>query len=184
MSASTVNEYYEILKNFYPKLDIIAYTSKTDDEKKQYDMENVNISWKVDILIYSPTIESGVDFNEKNYDTMYVVYSKYSTCPRGLNQMMNRVRKFTNNKIHILFSGVSHNNKMVNIEEIKENYKIIMRRDEMTTYDTLYCYNMKEQMDSENNFYEKFVEMIKKKGHKIERDETEENNRYKKSIDI
>lgn len=172
MAASTVNEYYEILTTYYPGANIIKYTSKTDDEQKKEDFENVQITWSVDVLIYSPTIESGVDYNVENFDKLYVIYSRFSTCPRGLNQMMNRVRKFKEKEVGILLKNASASEEMtINVEDIRENYMAISKREELTGYDLMYCYNMKEKNDSDSNFYNVFMKMIKEKGHKMRKAE-------------
>jgi hypothetical protein len=78
----------------------IMHTSKTDDELKDK-LEDVNKLWvKYQVVMYSPTIESGVDFNEEHFDKIYcILRNGQMTCSqRGFNQMIGRIRKLVNQK--------------------------------------------------------------------------------------
>lgn len=167
MSANTVDNYKNDLMEKHPKLNILSYTSKTSDDIKNEDFNNISTSWLADVLIYSPTVESGVDFNEKNYDSLFIIYSNFSTCPRGLNQMINRVRKFNNDNVHVLLKGAPTSNILYNIDDIFNNYKSITHKNNLNNFDIIYCYNLLETLRSEKNFSSVFLEMLHKKGHKI-----------------
>jgi len=72
----------------------VLHTSKADDELK-VNLENVNKFWtQYDVVLYSPTIESGVDFNEKHFDKIYgIIVDGPVTCSqRSFLQMMGRIR--------------------------------------------------------------------------------------------
>jgi len=73
----------------------VMHTSKTDDQLKN-ELEDVNNFWtQYQVVLYSPTIESGVDFNEEYFDKIYcIVLSGPMTCSqRGFLQMVGRIRK-------------------------------------------------------------------------------------------
>ena len=66
-------------------------------------LKNVNDEWlPLDVLIYSPTIEGGVNFNLPHFDKKYGQICTDSSSPRGFNQSLKRIRQFTDNKVLIL----------------------------------------------------------------------------------
>lgn len=76
------------------------YHSKSNDKAKKEDFENINESWKVQLLIYTPTITVGVSFDELHFDNLFVYFSTYSACVRDCFQSMYRVRQFKSTKIY------------------------------------------------------------------------------------
>jgi len=160
MSANDVENYSEM----FNKYNVKKYTSRTDDKAKK--LENIQDEWLCDVLIYSPTIESGVDFNVSHFDNLFVVYSQFSTCPRGLNQMMNRVRKFKSNDITVLFENIPKNDVGCStLDEVIDNYKVELHKSELSSYNLLKCYNTLEHNNSIKNFYNEFLTTIYRKGH-------------------
>ena len=76
----------------------MIYTSLTDDKIKM-ELDNVNNVWvKADILIYSPTVEAGVNFDIPHFNKVFGILSNNSTSQRSFLQMMNRIRKTTDNE--------------------------------------------------------------------------------------
>jgi len=109
--------YYEKIQKRYEKLEVFLYTSFTDDAKKA-ELNEVNIKWlNCDVLIYSPTIEAGVNFDRVHFNKIFGIFSDNSTSQRSFLQMLNRVRKVTDNEIII-------NNRVSNfkLNEINEYY--------------------------------------------------------------
>lgn len=165
MSANRVDEYYELITTQYKWKEVKKYTSKTDDEKKE-ELMDVEENWNIDVLLYSPTIEAGVNYDVEHYDKLYVIYSGKSTCPRGLNQMMNRVRKFKDNEVGILMIHATKcENGVMRMKEIRENYKCITRKKELNGYDIIKCYNELERIESNRNFMGVFMRQIREKGY-------------------
>lgn len=165
MSAEDANKYYQLITKKYLKKDIKIYTSKTNDNDKK-DVSNIASGWLVDVLIYSPAIESGVDFNIEHFDNLFIVYSQLSTCPRGLNQMMNRVRQFKDKSVNILFERkINSPFACSTFDELTANYRVITQKKDMSIFDMIYCFNIEEKLISDKNFYGKFLQMIRKKGH-------------------
>ena len=52
-------------------------------------------------MIYTGTIESGVDFNLKYFNNLYVCLASGANSQRGLSQMMHRVRKIEDKIVHV-----------------------------------------------------------------------------------
>ena len=104
----------EISKN-YPDLKILIYTSMTSDKNKM-ELENVNNIWnKCDVLLYSPKIEAGVNFDVPHFDKIFGFIKANTSCQRAFEQMLARVRKTTDNEIYI-------SNNDFSLHEIKEYY--------------------------------------------------------------
>jgi hypothetical protein len=190
MSATAVGEYSNIFKTKYPKLKVAAYTSKTDDAKKIHDMEHVGDVWaSCDILLYSPVIESGVDFNFDHFDGLYIIYCKMSICCRGVEQMTKRVRKFKSPEMKILFENVTKAQfSTPNFEEILLNYRTITRKDALSSFDYLVCYNEYENVQSQLDFYHCFLKMNSKQGNdyneilKVKKEGDKKKTKKEKSI--
>jgi hypothetical protein len=89
----------ELIKKDFKTLLICA----DQDDRIKNGVKNINEHVKdIDILIYSPTIESGVDCNLKNhFDSLYVMLCSGSTSYKGAFQMMGRIRHFNNNIVNI-----------------------------------------------------------------------------------
>lgn len=167
MSCDDCLKYEKQLTMAFPKKTIMQYSSKSDDKTTTNCFKDVNAEWvKCDILIYSPSIESGIDFNVKHFDNLFVVYSGFSTCPRGLNQMMNRVRNYNDNNVYCLFDRLFQSGVHYTYTDICEYYKCIVER-ELTNFDKLYCYNLLEQDNSHSDFYNIFVQTAQERGHTV-----------------
>lgn len=79
----------------------VKHTSQTDDKLKKK-IENVNEYWtNFQVVMYSPTIESGVDFSVKHFDKMYcfLLSGSRTTSQRGFMQMTGRIRNLKCNTI-------------------------------------------------------------------------------------
>lgn len=136
-------------------------------ERNKEILKRVNEEWaKCELLIYSPSVESGVDFNIENYFyKCYAILNAQSTTYRAFNQMLNRVRYYESNEVLCL---------MPKCMEYKVN-EILYRFDEMlhTKYigiernnliDIL-IHNDTERINSTNYFICAFISSLNKKGH-------------------
>ena len=84
---------------------ILLHTSLQPDsvKKQMVDVEKLWGAPEIRIVIYSPTIESGIDFSVPgHFDKMYVYICRYSCLPLGLIQMTGRVRALSDPKIECL----------------------------------------------------------------------------------
>ena len=81
--------------------DILIHTSKTDDNVKRQ-LVNVDELWsQYRLVMYSPTIEAGVDMSRPHFDTMYVYCCRHSTSPMGVAQMTGRARALRDLNVHL-----------------------------------------------------------------------------------
>jgi hypothetical protein len=63
---------------------VLVHSSKSDDTLKTK-LQNVNALWvQYDVVIVTPTVESGVDFNVPHFHKMFAILSSGSTSQRGL----------------------------------------------------------------------------------------------------
>jgi hypothetical protein len=91
------------VKRKYPELETAIYTSITDDAIKLNDFGDINTSWKVNFITYSPTIEAGCDSNIQNhYDKMYGLICPQSCSARSFLQIYSRIRHVKSNNIYIM----------------------------------------------------------------------------------
>lgn len=156
--------YYEKYKKLY-KCKI--YTGKSDDETKKYDLQHINTEWsKINCLIYSSTIEAGVDYNKSHFDNMFIRYSPLCNTYMGLIQMMYRIRKFSNNEVFINLKNATHQS-IIDFDEIINQIKITTKKDKLDTLEMLYAYNKYEQKNSEKSFKQMFLNVLKQKGHTL-----------------
>ena len=128
-SKRDVENIVKILRDKYEEIDIYSYTSLNSDADQ---LKNVNKFWlQADVIIYSPSIESGINFDIPHFNKLFGLFSNMSSSQRGFLQMINRVRKIQNPKITIL------NEKIFKLNDI---YKYV-------TYD-----DVKDALISSNNF--------------------------------
>lgn len=100
----------------------VLHCSKSDDHNKN-ELKNVNEFWNnFQLVIYSPSVESGTNFDREHFDKIYVILSQKSTSPRGLMQMNNRIRKIKNNDIFVYLNNLPFKEKTnyYCYDEIKE----------------------------------------------------------------
>jgi hypothetical protein len=174
MSETLCNYYYELYKDKYA---VIKYTSKTSDKEKRELCDVSNIWTKVQILIYTPCIESGVDFNIPHFYKIFCVLSSFSTSQRGLNQMLHRVRTIENKNIECLLYNIPANEKInedtiINFDDAKKFYVKKgneYNHNEFSLFDLIYIYNNVESINKKPSlFLPIFIKMITNKGHTYE----------------
>jgi Origin of replication binding protein len=70
---------------------------------KANDLEDVNRSWKRDLLVYSPSVSAGVSFEEDHFDSLvgYLVSSHFTPGVDIALQQLYRVRNLRDGDMHI-----------------------------------------------------------------------------------
>lgn len=182
------------IKQDFPTKNIQIYTGKSDDRIKK-NLDDVLNTWdKCDILCYSPTIESGVNFDKEYFDTIYGIFSR-STTSRQFFQMLYRVRKIKNNQIMILnesfdvgfdlnkmkieddifFSHTEVKNSLlltggIHLEskDFWKDGKLYRYNDYLSAYDNIYIHNRAEELNNGHyTFLKMFHILALQKGHSI-----------------
>lgn len=179
MSSSMAESYYNKYKDDYES---ILYTGKTSDEKKR-ELNNVNKVWaSKQLIIYSPVIESGVDFSVEHVDKLFIILSsssnlKYcSTSQRGLMQMVARFRKFKDNDIIVYRNKLMHNDsccikQAISLQEVKMFYHNIFDKaiEESAELKQLLLYSYQEEANKISHVFLPILNnMLLKKGHTFE----------------
>ena len=139
-------------------------------------MKDVNIEWKCDCLIYSPTYESGVSFDHKNFfDKIYGILCNSTTSQRSYMQMLSRIRKVNCNELIILnhkmfklrknninyynYNDISEEIKLYKIFEMKTEYikreidNKLLKINSFDDYSKNYIYNIIEQKNKESYYF-------------------------------
>ncbi|MCK4968238.1 MAG: hypothetical protein KAS12_04220 [Candidatus Aenigmarchaeota archaeon] len=108
----------EEISRCYPNKRIKFYSSKTSNETKKNDLSHVNEVWvECDVLIYTPTICTGVSFEIVNhFDEAFCYFENPSMSFDPKMQMMGRVRSLTTFYIYV---QNYHSNGPQNIEEVE-----------------------------------------------------------------
>ena len=181
-SSKKCDNLFVFIKQKYPKLNIGIYTGATNDKDKN-DLSNVLENWiKLDVLIYSPTIESGVNFDIVHFDKIFGIVSSGCNSQRAFCQMLSRVRKVKDKNITLWCSQLKYTeiNKsniytfdevkeslltldIIKINETIEGSKMVKR---LTPYDINFCYNKIEDLMKHKFFYLGYlVYLLTNKGH-------------------
>ncbi|QGR54383.1 hypothetical protein [Moumouvirus maliensis] len=182
----------------------IIHTSASDDKLKDK-LENVNEFWKeFQFVGYSPTIESGVDFNENHFDKIYcVIKNGPMTCSqRAFLQMVGRIRQIKNPNILCFYKGnknicadfYTYNdvlnyfryyeklNKKRILENMEYDKQIVngeirfIRKNNISLFDHISIYNEVENLNKNPKIFMTVLnKLIQKSGHKIKMDNNNDN---------
>ena len=183
MSSKLASMYYNKYKDKYTT---ILHSSKSDDILKDK-LKDVNKLWKeYQLIIYTPCIEAGIDFNIEHIEKIYVILSDKSTSQRGLFQMIARCRKVNDDNIMVYTNNLpfyesgcfyNYNETKQYICEIyneylkpiqkydKEKDKFVYKYD-FDLYAQILTHNETENFNKNRNlFIPYFIDLIKNKGH-------------------
>lgn len=181
LSKNVLDELYEKIIGTIKSIKIIRYTSMTDDEQKM-ELTNVNQIWtNFQCLLYSPTIEAGVDFNKEHFNKIYCFLTGGSCSPRSFLQMIGRIRTITDNKVRcfcdktmkfedkncyippvneveqimINKNHIANNNKFTKVDE--RSSQLVIKSDAFTS---TFAYNYLENYEKQVHFLTILKELI------------------------
>lgn len=182
--TSKMSEHY--FNKYNKQYKCIIHNSHTDDLIK-LKLKDVHKYWTTcQLLIYTPSVEAGVDFDLDYFDNKYVVLSAKSCSPRALCQMISRVRRTTNNviltylgKMHYMESSSLYTYKEVEAYVQEMHNKFVKPRlsfNETTEkyyldnanrpFMRLTIYNEQEKLNKHRNYFvPQLVSLLKNKGH-------------------
>lgn len=106
MSSAALEKISAILEGI--NVNFVLHTSKTDDTLKEK-LQDVNNFWiQYDVVLFSPTIQSGVDFNIQYFDKVYGILTDgpNTCCQRSWIQMIGRIRHIKCNRISCLYENI------------------------------------------------------------------------------
>lgn len=176
MSEKEAVFYETEIKLRHPELKIMKYTGKTGDDDKAELKEITKIWAKLDVIIYTPTIEAGVSFDVERFDVIFGIIADGVASQRSYFQMMARVRKIKDNNIYLLnMNNCKINNcnlwkyedykqALIEIKDINLKMTFETRENKIVKtfndpYDNLFIFNKLEELNK-NKF--QFLTIFKK----------------------
>ena len=187
MSSRLATHYYNKYCKLYKS---ILHCGKSDDKLKN-ELKNVGTFWSQKrLIIYSPSIEAGVNFDIEHINKIYVILSNKSTSQRGLIQMMGRIRKLEDNNILIYMNNLpfKKHTSFYKYDEIKQcmletnkyfsktvldpiTNKMVRLKD-FDLFNKILCYNLCEESNKSSNIFISYLNhLFDKKGFSYEFDE-------------
>lgn len=164
------------IKEKYPNIQVMKYTGKTGDADKAQLKNIIKIWSRLDVIIYTPTIEAGVSFDLERFDVIFGIIADGVASQRSYFQMLARVRKIKEDDIYIynmnsckinncvLWKYENYKQALIDIKDInlKISYeerdgKII--KNYIDPFDKLFIYNKLEELNK-NKF--QFLTIFKK----------------------
>jgi hypothetical protein len=151
-------------KFLYEKYSALGYACiiHNSDERNRDVLRNVKYCWgSCDILIYTPVVEAGVDFDTKGYfHHCFALISNNSTSYRAFFQMLNRIRDFKSNIINCFIPRALE----WKIDECLwrfNNMKTSEWKDvDLTHLTTILIHNSVEKFNSKNYFISGMVKTL------------------------
>ena len=201
MSSNQVISY----ANYFLKKGIrVKYYVGMSDDKEKKDLEDVDNVWiNYDLVLFSPTIESGVDFNVQHFDKVYGILraGKYTTSQRGFLQMTGRTRElkekdilcFVDRMIPMYFDSALYeyedvytyyiNTYGVKSRNIRPNQK--KKKIELDLFDEISIYNLCESLNKHPKlFLTELNNLILMKGYEMKVYKNEEILCFDDEMDI
>ena len=176
MSSNKGKSIYEKYKDTYES---ILHTSKTDDQIKDK-LKNVEEFWKdCRLLIYSPSVQSGVSFDIEHFDQMYVIMANKSCSSRDLCQMTHRIRQFKNQNVLVYLNGLPYREeaKFYQYDQMVDYVQKVYKK-QQTSVENMFVNNLihnETEIINKSHQYivPRYIKYIKDKGSQVE---------YKKNI--
>ena len=138
-------------------------------EKNNEILRNYKSEWsKCDILLYSPTIEAGVDYDNEYYDSCMGYMSNNSTSARAFSQMLHRVRNFKDDNVLIYIGDLYYNeNAILYYPECLEK-NLLENYHTKTGLGNIQKYNKCEELNTKDYLLNDFINIIERKGYEWE----------------
>lgn len=169
LSATVAKKYYATFAKYNPAL----YCSDIDDNIK-LQLGNVEKYWKLkQLVIITPCVESGVSFNLPHFYKQYAIVSDRSTSPRGLSQMLARVRQFTSSDVDIFTNNlpIYTSESFYNYNDVEEYVTLIKNNKNNNSlsnplFHKITIHNYIEKANKTRNlFLAYFIYLCKLNGH-------------------
>jgi hypothetical protein len=163
VASMTLSDTNRLKEMYEGKYKVIIHNSI---ERNKAILMNVNEEWnKCDLLVYSPAVESGVDFTIRKYFyRCYGILESDSTSYRAFSQMLNRVRYFEKDEVLCLMPEKMNykvNEILFRYDEMKMKYHGV----EISNLIDILIHNDTERQNSENYFMCAFINLLNSKGH-------------------
>jgi hypothetical protein len=106
-SKAAADEIEEIVRDQFPTLTVLNITQDTSDQPKvQEFIANISeASEAVDVLIFSPSLGTGVSIDNDRFDAVHILGVKDVSTHFDLDQQANRVRRTKDNVVRVFIPG-------------------------------------------------------------------------------
>lgn len=96
------------IKSRYPTLKVLLISGDMSDIDKRYIFNDVDTVFsRYDVLLYSPSVSSGISFNKPHFARLYVIYTKGGMNTLDCSQQMHRIRQLAEKNIVIYMNVAS-----------------------------------------------------------------------------
>lgn len=179
---------YKLIQSVTDKKTLLL-TSKTDETVKYNIFKDVNKTLiEYDYIIYTPTLTAGVSFEVVHFDKLYGYFTDDSCDGYTCDQMMGRIRTFSQKEYNIYLKGIRKilPTKIIDVKNTLIEDREILSRDLQTlpecdvkidefgryvyrsdNYMELWLENVSVKNKFRNKFVELMVSMFKNKGCKM-----------------
>jgi hypothetical protein len=165
MTLKASEYFYQKYKDTY---NTVIHNSIQNDKQG---LANINTYWKVRLVIFTSTIESGCDFNVEWFHKSYIVLSNMATTPRALMQMSHRIRHFAEPVVNIFTNGVPFYEFQIpyQFDEVRMRIATMLNKtpQELTPLEIILSYNETETLNK-NYFITVLCHLLRSKGHTYE----------------
>jgi hypothetical protein len=139
-SKTKAEAFVKSIEEECPGKNVLFYYGNMDEKKKEF--SNVEDLWAdVDLLIYTPVITCGVNYDPEmpTFDRLYVYGTPHSACVRDVFQATLRIRKLKDNLMFYAISKIQ-NNKQCFPVGFQENYEIIQKNKAFVNEKSLFTF--------------------------------------------
>jgi hypothetical protein len=183
-SSNEVVSQYTRLKEKYEAKAMKHYTGDNNTKDRIEELNDICKAWsELDVLIYSPTIESGCNMDVRDvFDTLFVIFSDGANSQRSLFQQMGRVRYFKEKVIHMLNDNkfpINDNRNYWTYQQVMntvnhiQKQRVIMNGQvqiiQNTEFTTNFVYQKVEELNKCKNLYMNlFIDLAQSKNYTVE----------------
>lgn len=180
-SNDVVNRVMALLKEKYDfeinELSVLQYNSDLDKSEMSDSILDIDNTWKVNLLIYSPSITAGISFEQQHFDEVFYLMNPNNGHIPAL-QALYRVRDIKEKTYYITYSRCKRN--YFNEDYMRLKFEYLLNYDTYFTKDQEYKKLSKNQTNdvlinsmkyfgySCSQFYELFVGQLKYNESKIQ----------------
>lgn len=123
-SIHKLASFHKHFEDKFPQKKLLLITQKTMRQAETREaMNDVNKNWLAyDGVIYSPSIQSGVSFDPKHFDTQYGIFGNFTCLSSDCLQMLHRVRHTSEDSVHVSVLESNHTIGPLTVSELFKKY--------------------------------------------------------------
>lgn len=145
------------------------------EDRREY-IDSVHRWSELDILIFSPTISHGVNFDAVHFDLAFLYASDNSTTACQTFQQLNRARRISSNVVHVFINA--HPKRWAHLpceyDELKEELNEEIRR----SHGDVFAKTVHERRHNSSIPFPLVKQAVPRHGHNVIEDEVASESRY------